>query len=224
MRVSLRKSLPKSRGCAVNVMEKAFSSDRAVSLFNIRMLSGEPFSWKDSDLVYEAFESLSDAVCTNVSEESIEDMIRFSESLGIAFEQMGRIKSSAECFTIQVELIARNKKLYGDDSMQMAGPLFRAIQSRNHYHDDDCPDLMKYAEEYMEDAFEEVFQSALSSRRVLRFDPVECSDAYLSVINDVEKILDEEKPARIWDRKKELLDERGIHWRTPAEMNPNVRF
>jgi hypothetical protein len=27
-----------------------------------------------------------------------------------------------------------------------------------------------------------------------------------------------------WARKKELLAKKGIEWKTPAEMNPNILF
>ena len=29
---------------------------------------------------------------------------------------------------------------------------------------------------------------------------------------------------RYWWRKKELLREKGIDWKSPAEMNPDIRF
>ena len=49
----------------------------------------------------------------------------------------------------------------------------------------------------------------------------------------IDPILDKEFPEdqvimgtchRYWARKKELLKKEGIEWRTPAEMNPTIRF
>ena len=68
---------------------------------------------------------------------------------------------------------------------------------------------------------------------MLEYDPVEDSEAYLSVIDDVERRLFEElkdEPRhmgscfRYWSAKRELLAEYGIEWRSPGMMNPRVMF
>ncbi|MBO4754890.1 MAG: hypothetical protein J5543_09860 [Bacteroidales bacterium] len=68
---------------------------------------------------------------------------------------------------------------------------------------------------------------------MLKYDPVEDSDAYLSVIDEVERRLYEELKDvprhmgfcfRYWSAKRELLAKYGIEWRSPGIMNPRVMF
>ena len=64
-------------------------------------------------------------------------------------------------------------------------------------------------------------------------DPVERSNEYEIAMKKIDPILDKEFPEdqvimgtchRYWERKKELLKKEGIEQRTPAEMNPTIRF
>ena len=68
---------------------------------------------------------------------------------------------------------------------------------------------------------------------MLKYDPVEDSAKYLEVIDEVEKRLYEElkdEPRhmgfcfRYWAAKRDILEEYGIHWRSPGIMNPHVHF
>lgn len=68
---------------------------------------------------------------------------------------------------------------------------------------------------------------------MLNYDPIEDTDAYLAVIDDVERILYEnlkDEPRhmgfcfRYWAAKRDLLAEYGIQWRSPGVMNPSVIF
>ena len=63
-------------------------------------------------------------------------------------------------------------------------------------------------------------------------DPVENTAAYKEAMKHIQPVLDEEFPVRglgmcyaIWSRKQELLlQQYGIFWQTPAELNKNVTF
>ena len=64
-------------------------------------------------------------------------------------------------------------------------------------------------------------------------DPIEETKEYAKAMEKIEPILDREFPKnqcymgmchRYWYRKKMLLEEEGIHWRSPSEMNPDTRF
>ena len=64
-------------------------------------------------------------------------------------------------------------------------------------------------------------------------DEIEKTAAYQEAMKEIEPILDKEFPPnkvamgtchRFWHRKKELLKERGIDWKSPAELNPDIRF
>lgn len=64
-------------------------------------------------------------------------------------------------------------------------------------------------------------------------DPIENTKDYILAMEQIDPILDKEFPPdqymmgtcyKYWARKKELLRKKGIEWKTPAEMNPNIRF
>ena len=68
----------------------------------------------------------------------------------------------------------------------------------------------------------------------LKRDPVEWSSAYEKVIDEVERLVDEELEDHprgmgfcfaYWSAKEALLRTKfGIDWRSPSEMNPGVMF
>ena len=67
----------------------------------------------------------------------------------------------------------------------------------------------------------------------LKYDPVEDTDGYLAVIDEVECRLYEKlknQPRGMgfcfeyWSAKRDLLAEYGIEWRSPGVMNPRVMF
>ena len=70
---------------------------------------------------------------------------------------------------------------------------------------------------------------------LIQTDPIESSDAFLAVRYETEKITDEilaEKREEdvpfcllYWETKKNVLKERfSIDWKSPADMNPDIRF
>lgn len=67
----------------------------------------------------------------------------------------------------------------------------------------------------------------------LKYDPVEDTDGYLAVIDEVERRLYKKlknQPRGMgfcfeyWSAKRDLLAEYGIEWRSPGVMNPRVMF
>lgn len=68
---------------------------------------------------------------------------------------------------------------------------------------------------------------------MLKYDPVEDSEKYLAVIDEVEKKLYEQLKNEhrgmgfcfcYWSTKADILAEYGIEWRSPGVMNPRVHF
>ncbi len=67
---------------------------------------------------------------------------------------------------------------------------------------------------------------------MFRKDAVEETVAYKAAMARIEPILDKEFENengmgtchRYWWRKKELLKQNGIDWKSPSEMNPDIRF
>lgn len=68
----------------------------------------------------------------------------------------------------------------------------------------------------------------------LKHDPIEDTEQYKAIIDDVERELEEmlkDCPKGMgfchhyWQLKRQLLEEKyGIIWRSPSMMNPHVRF
>ena len=63
------------------------------------------------------------------------------------------------------------------------------------------------------------------------YDPIEDTKEYKKVMKEIQPILDREFSEHwfgmchgVWKRKKQLLAERGIDWKTPQEMNPETKF
>ena len=67
---------------------------------------------------------------------------------------------------------------------------------------------------------------------MFRKDAIEETVAYKAAMARIEPILDKEFENvngmgtchRYWWRKKELLKQNGIDWKSPSEMNPDIRF
>ncbi len=64
-------------------------------------------------------------------------------------------------------------------------------------------------------------------------DMIETTSAYQQAMQEIQPMLEEEFRSKqpksglcyqIWERQKQLLAERGIAWRTPAEINPDIPF
>lgn len=67
----------------------------------------------------------------------------------------------------------------------------------------------------------------------IKTDPIENTVEYQKAMEKIQPILDEKFPPdeifmgrchQVWFTKKELLAKEGIDWKTPSEMNPDVRF
>ena len=93
-----------------------------------------------------------------------------------------------------------------------------------------------FAEKFGDDALADAKKNADSeaSAQILT-DPVESTDVFLKNRFEIEKLTDELLRASVnpdvpfcalyWNTKKNVLKKKfGIEWKTPAEMNPNVRF
>lgn len=67
---------------------------------------------------------------------------------------------------------------------------------------------------------------------MLNTDNIENSEKYIEAMIEIKPILEKEFENqfgkgichRYWHRKKELLKSYGIDWKSPSEMNPDVKF
>ena len=112
--------------------------------------------------------------------------------------------------------------------------LYKIMRDRNFYVNDECYDVLdKVRSSHMIDpnVIEQIDGRVKNNRRSLKHDPVEMSKEYLAVIDEVEEKIEQNRTLRgmgscheIWALKAEYLAEKGITWRSPSMLNPNVMF
>ena len=148
------------------------------------------------------------------------------------YEAMGRFSIAAK-HLLSALLIARKMKESGYGLPDKVDTVFsNLLRDRNFYVDDDCEDARLLALELLpEEEVNRIHASRMARRRTLKADPVEMSEEYLAVIDEVEAKIDENIGENvrglchaIWALKEQYLAEKGILWRSPAMMNPRVHF
>ena len=150
------------------------------------------------------------------------------------YKRMGRFSLAAKyherALDASIVLCTRyNKKLNGIDAL-----LYDILRERNYYVDDDCLDILDKLRGtglIEEPTIDKTVDRALKRRRGLKNDPVEMSEAYLAVIDEVEERIDQNRTIygmgacfEIWNLKAQYLAEKGISWSSPAILNPHVMF
>lgn len=147
------------------------------------------------------------------------------EFVASQYESMGRFSVAAsfrlEALTIVSDLDKDVKEM-----------LTLLLRDRNYYVDDDCSDVEKIVKKYLPiDVINVCFDYIKRHRRSLNHDPIEMSQAYLDVIDEVEERIDKNRTLKgmgscyeIWNLKEQYLLEKGIVWRSPHILNPKVMF
>lgn len=117
-----------------------------------------------------------------------------------------------------------------DEIKDLEDCFWRAVKARNFYEKDDCLDLIAAVRGFIPDEkVAELTESAQNyCNNLIRNDPIEKSEEYLKVIDDVEEKIDKAKTMDIcfeyWALKARFLMEYGIFWQSPSQLNPNVMF
>ena len=112
--------------------------------------------------------------------------------------------------------------------------LYNLLRDRNYYEDDDCLDVYEetqYSDMLDPEVVKKMYQQRMNRRRSLKHDPVEKSEAYLAVIDEVEERIAKNRTVfgmgachEIWALKAEYLAEKGSNWNSPHMLNPGVMF
>lgn len=113
--------------------------------------------------------------------------------------------------------------------------LSNLLRDRNYYVDDDCKDVLKALKGvalFEEKELKRIFDRRMAHRRNLKHDPVEMTQEYLDVIDEVEEKIEKNRSSyrgmgscyEVWDLKARFLLEKGIKWKSPSMMNPRVIF
>jgi hypothetical protein len=147
------------------------------------------------------------------------------------YESMGRF-SVAGAYRAKALLNAKALRENKVNPTKLNDWLRALLRDRNFYVDDDCEDVRELVKGLIADGvIEKLFKDRMSNRRSLTHDPVEMSEEYLKVIDEVEELVEKNRTMKgmgscfeIWDLKEKFLLERGIEWKSPSMLNPHVMF
>lgn len=154
------------------------------------------------------------------------------------YETMGRMSVAAKYRLEALLFVEGFADEYQDDEefKDKVVDLFTLLlRDRNYFVDDDCEDCLKAAKATKlmgEEEIKKIHQQRMNRRRNLKSDPVEMSEEYLAVIDEVERKIDANMKNKggmgscfeFWSLKQEYLAEKGINWTSPALLNPRVMF
>ena len=150
------------------------------------------------------------------------------------YRRMGRFSLSAiyeeKALDVALKLYYQHEEKMNDvDTL-----LYDILVDRNYYKDDDCFDVLdKVRGTGLIDpnTIEQINDRVMKRRRSLKHDPVEMSEEYLAVIDEVEEKIDQNRTLwgmgschEIWNLKYQYLLEKGICWKSPSILNPKVMF
>ncbi|MCR4910915.1 MAG: hypothetical protein K5925_00065 [Bacilli bacterium] len=151
-----------------------------------------------------------------------------------AYEKIGRFALAANFYVKAIQGGYQYFIATQDAPEQIDKVYYRALLARNFYVDDDCLDIeeMVRGTGLIEESSRfKTYEMVMNRRRTLKHDPVEMTDKYLNVIDEVEEEIEQVRMNsgrggchELWLLKTEALAKRGIRWRSPAILNPRVRF
>ena len=152
--------------------------------------------------------------------------------LAEAYDRLGRFAVSVRYYNRAIELAAMLYTMYGEEIKDNSGMVYNALKARNYYVDDDCEDIREQALVFIpKDIVDDVFDTVMNRRRNLKHDPVEMTEEYLAVIDEIDEKIEKNREYRgfgschhVWSLKTDYLAEKGIEWKSPVVLNPRVRF
>ena len=161
-------------------------------------------------------------------EETLDFLFECYVYVATVYATIGRFSLSAKYNQISIQIA---RKLNGAHA-KLKDILYRTLRDRNYYIDDDCEDIQELVKGLLPDSIiDKYFEERLRSRRSLKHDPIEMSEEYLAVIDEVEEKVDKSRTIfglgachEIWHLKFQYLLEKGITWHSPAMLNPHVMF
>ena len=154
--------------------------------------------------------------------------------MGQFYRRMGRFSVSAIIEEKGLDIALKLYCDHGKKANDVDTLFYNILVDRNYYVDDDCFDILNKVRgtHLIEpEIIQKNYDSVMMRRRSLKHDPVEMSEEYLAVIDEVEEKIDHNRTLygmgschEIWGLKYEYLLEKGIDWKSPQVLNPRVMF
>ncbi len=166
-------------------------------------------------------------------EETVTDRIAVLSYLAENYLHMHRAPLAAPIYKEVLSayaVLAGLRALTKEECGKLEEDAFYAAKARNFYTPDTCDDLYEILKDTLApEKLEKAIEGGKSSRKGMpKYDPVEATPEYLAVIDEVERLIDENKTMNfcmeIWNLQSQYLEERGIHWRSPVILNPGWLF
>ena len=189
-------------------------------------------TYKDVPALKEIVRLVEEQLAGDSDESTYVDSIAVLGYVADRYDSLGRYAVSAKFYNQILNLALTLKQQYGTDTDGIDGYLYAALQARNFYIDDDCDDLAGIATELMSESdAQRILNERKERRRSLKHDPVEMTEEYLAVIDEIEEKVEKSRTTyghgscfEVWSLKKSYLLEPDIEWHTPSELNPQVLF
>ncbi len=188
-------------------------------------------TYKDIPALKEIEKIVNTQLSVNPSDlETLTDSVSAMRYLGNAYEYMWRIAYAVNYYKRLLELQVDLFKKFGEKDENAGDDYYIALRTRNYYRKDACDDLVELAKELLPDEKRKGIEKQIfEDFHPLKHDPIELTEAYLSVIDEVDRRMDTEeiKKMHFFQKNelfKELLKEYGIKWRPVTALNPNVHF
>ena len=150
------------------------------------------------------------------------------------YKMMGRFSLAAKYHEKALDASIVLYQRYNEKMKDIDSLLYDILKERNYYVDDDGLDVLAKVRGIGlidEHIIDKINDRVMSRRRTLKNDPVEMSEAYLAIIDEIEEKIDKKRTIfgmgacfEIWNLKAEFLAEKGIIWTSPAILNPRVMF
>ena len=165
-------------------------------------------------------------------EQTLHDSITVLSFLAEGYRRIGRPTFSAQMYTALLWIASEYKKKYAGEVEDIGDIFYRALETRNIYMDDPCSDLTPVGYILMDkENVDRMVRERMARPRFLKRDPVETTEAYLAVIDEVEELVEQNRTTRgmgscheVWMLQCKYLAERGIRWKSLGEMNPGIMF
>ena len=117
--------------------------------------------------------------------------------LAEAYDRLGRFAISVRYYNSAIELAATLYTMYGEEMQDSSGMIYNALKARNYYVDDDAEDIRELALTFIsKELVDDVFDTVMNRRRNLKHDPVEMTEEYLAVIDEVDEKIEKNREYR----------------------------
>ena len=155
-------------------------------------------------------------------ESTLNDALQILFYLATSYDAMCRAGESVKIYPLLLKVAKQAKAEDFEDI------LFLAIRARNFYVKDECKDLLDIAQGVVSEEIALTIYGEASIREV-KNDPVEMTEEYLAVIDEIERKIAEHPSQNmnaktVWQLKAKYLSQKGIKWKSPLKLNPEIDF